>query len=121
MRPPSEKIWIILMAVTATAAGVSAAAAAVSAVDGDMIQLLFSVISTVLFVLCLISANMIRVKISRMDRAEEEVSCLRLKKPGIEKRYEEEIVPKTPYGGSQSINDRDCDEEIVPKGKMPKE
>ncbi|MDR0309256.1 MAG: hypothetical protein LBH88_00650 [Candidatus Methanoplasma sp.] len=113
MKPSGGNAGTIAMVISAVAVSVSAAAAVLSIAGGDMVLTSISVISLVAFVLCLIYANALRIKIDGMKKAEEEVRCLRLKKPGIENAHDE-IYPKTGSPGGT------YEEDIVPKGKMPK-
>ncbi|MCL1979108.1 MAG: hypothetical protein FWG60_02995 [Methanomassiliicoccaceae archaeon] len=98
MSQPIRK-WTMITAAAAVAAGISAVMAVFSVIGGNMILAVISGISMVLLAASSFLAWTIRSKISEMEQADEEVRCLKLKTPGIERR----------------------EEEIVPKGKMPKE
>ena len=100
MRIPSQEAWLIVAVISGIAAGISAAFLAMSASAGIMINMILSAISLILFIACLIVALTARSKLSRLNKMEVEIKYLKLKKPGVER-------PQT--------------EEIVPKGKMPKE
>lgn len=95
----SEKIWTAVLIISILAACISAAAVLLSVIDGEMLQVALSAISAILFVSSAILAAKIRSKVISAEEPDDEVECLRLKKPGIE---------------------RSDDERIVPKGKMPK-
>ena len=99
MRPPSVETWTAVAIAAATAAGISAAMAGFSLMGGNTILAIVSGISLIILAMCSFSAWTVRSRISLMKEPEEEVRCLKLKRPGIERRGEE----------------------IVPKGKMPKE
>lgn len=93
-----EKTWLIITIASVIAAAISAAAVALSISSGSTIHTVISAVSLVLFIACAAEAWIIRSKILKTETIEE-ITCMRLKKAGIEK----------------------YDEEIVPKGKMPQE
>ncbi|MCL1811397.1 MAG: hypothetical protein FWG41_04175 [Methanomassiliicoccaceae archaeon] len=93
MRPLSERGWLIIAAVSAAAALISAAVMAFSISEGDTGLTAVSGTAFAALALCSVLAWTIRKKVSGIGSTPEEVSCMRLKRPGIE-RPEEEIVPK---------------------------
>ena len=99
MKTRSDNIWLTVTAGSAVAAAISAVEAILSIDNGDLILAVISMASLTLFAICAITAWNIRSRLSTEEKADEEVKCLRLKKPGIERRSEE----------------------IVPKGKMPRD
>ncbi|MDR1690809.1 MAG: hypothetical protein LBR42_03050 [Candidatus Methanoplasma sp.] len=98
MKASPEKIWPAVAAISAAAAAISAFIAAFSLTEGNILQAALSGIAAAMFVSCLLLALMTGSRLSSLNSVEEEISCFRLKRPGIEKK-----------------------EEIIPKGKMPKE
>jgi FtsH-binding integral membrane protein len=101
MRLLSKKTWLAIAVASAVAAGISAVVMVSSYTDGDTGITMISAIALAALAACSITAWSLMSKVSSLEKAmeEEEVICLRLKRPGIEMR----------------------EEEIVPKGKMPKE
>jgi hypothetical protein len=102
---PPERVWLIVIAVSAAAAAMSFVELALSIVNGDMIIAALSGAALTIFVACAVLAWIIWSKIDIMNRT---VYCLQLKKPGLDIVYNEE-------------DDYDSEDEIVPKGKMPSE
>ena len=94
MNIPPERTWLIVTAASAAAAAVSAVSAVLSFAGGAAVRGFISGISVVLFAACSALAWTIRSKVSEKNEIGEEVECLRLKRPGIETRKDEEIVPK---------------------------
>ena len=99
MKMRHENIWLIVAAGSATAAAISVVEIALSIDSGNTILAVISAASLALFAVCAVTALTIRSRLLKAEKADEEVKCLRLKKPGIEVRSEE----------------------IVPKGKMPRD
>lgn len=102
---PPERIWLIVMVASAIVAVISAAELILSVMNGNVILAALSGAALVVFAACAVMAWMIWSKIDTMNRT---VYCLRLKKPGLDIVYNEE-------------DGYDREDEIVPKGKMPKE
>jgi len=94
MNIPSREAWLIVAVVSGIAAGVSAVFMAISAVEGKTIDMILSVAALILFIACLIVALTAMSKLSRLNKTVVEIRYLKLKKPGIERVYEDEIVPK---------------------------
>ncbi len=94
MKIPPENTWLIAVAACCAAAAISAAAAFLSYTDGKMIDTAVAAVGCAMFIGCAVAGWIIRSKISEMNKVEEEVSCLKLKKPGIDTARSEEIVPK---------------------------
>ena len=94
-----EGTWPIITIISAAVAVISAVIMVLSAFGGSTINAIISAASFILFAACAAEALVIRSKISKIENADEEVRCMRLKKAGVER----------------------CDNEIVPKGKMPQE
>ncbi|MCL2031670.1 MAG: hypothetical protein FWG96_00090 [Methanomassiliicoccaceae archaeon] len=108
----------VLIILLAAGAAVSAAVAAVSIAEGNTARTAVSLLSFIILAACAVSAWLFRARLSALNKVEKEIKCLRLKKPGIDKTYEDEILPK-PHDGGQDMAGKRYEEEIVPKGKMP--
>jgi 4-amino-4-deoxy-L-arabinose transferase-like glycosyltransferase len=89
-----ERTWLIVLVISAVAAAASAAMAVLSSDNGNTIHLILSVAAVVIFIACAVMAWEIRSKLAELNKPKEDIECLRLKKPGIEPRQEEDIVPK---------------------------
>ena len=98
-----ERIWLIVIAASATAAVISAAELVMAIGNGNMIIIVLAGAGLAVFAACAVLAWMIWSKIDAMNRT---IYCLRLKKPGLDIVYNEE-------------DDYEYEDEIVPKGKMP--
>ena len=94
MKLPPERPWPVVTAIFAAAAVLSALMAVLSISNKDTIGTIISGAALILFIACSVLAWNIRSRISEINRPDENVECLRLKRPGIERTYEEEIVPK---------------------------
>jgi predicted lysophospholipase L1 biosynthesis ABC-type transport system permease subunit len=94
MNIPSREAWLIVAVVSAVSAGVSAALLAISVAEDNLINMALSAAAFILFIGCFFVALSARSKLARLNRSEVEVKYLKLKKPGIERREEEDIVPK---------------------------
>ncbi len=94
----SQGTWLLALMVSVIATILSTLAAVLSLLDDEMLQAALSTISAVLFLFCVLLILRIRTNLKAALETPDEVDCLRLKKAGIERS-----------------------EEIVPKGKMPKE
>jgi len=95
----SERTWLFVTVGSAIVAASLAVIVAISFTGGNMITAAISAASLILFAACAVTAWTIRTRITALGNTEEEVMFLKMKKPGME-------------GYS---------EDIVPKGKMPKE
>jgi hypothetical protein len=91
---PSREAWLIVAVVSAVSAGVSAALLTISVAEDNIINMVLSAAALVLFIGSLLAALNARSKLARLNQSEVEVKYLKLKKPGIERQEEEEIVPK---------------------------
>lgn len=89
-----NKIWSAVMAISIAAALISAVATIFAVRGDDTLHTILLLAAMVLFVACAIFARMLGSKMDKMQEGDDEVKCMRMKKPGIEKADEEEIVPK---------------------------
>jgi len=90
----SPGVWLIVMAACAAAAVLSMIMTVLFVIDNDTTGAVISGASFVLFTVCSILARRIWSRASDIGKTEEEISCLRLKRPGFEDTRDEEIVPK---------------------------
>jgi hypothetical protein len=120
MKTSSEKKWLIVMIAFAVAAGASLVVAIFSALSHSMIKTVASIAMFALFVVCLATANIVRTKMSELKNEKEMVSCMKLKRPGIEYSDEDDISPKSPFSENIYATDDGNEGMIVPKGKFPK-
>ncbi|MDR1403972.1 MAG: hypothetical protein LBJ20_00150 [Candidatus Methanoplasma sp.] len=93
MRITSERTWQAAAAASAAAACISGAVFVLSAAGGETVRAALSLSALILFAACAFLAMNTGPKLEAAGRADTEVRCLRLKRPGIEKR-EDEIKPK---------------------------
>jgi len=91
MKP--QETWLIVTVGSAVVAASLAVIVAMAFTDGNIVLAAISTASLILFAACAVTAWTIRTRISALDYTEEKVMFLKLKKPGIE-RYSEDIVPK---------------------------
>jgi len=97
---PPEKLWLFVAAASLIAAIGSVIMAVLSFANDELILMAMSIASAAIFIACFVTALKIRARIKEINAPPTHIECMQLKKPGIE---------------------RDNEEEIVPKGKMPKE
>lgn len=103
---PRKWTWPVVMNVSVIAAGASVISAIYS-VDNTT-NLMLSLASVLMFALCAVLAFITYTKMKSMDEEQDEVNCLKLKRPGVEVADQEiALKGKMPEGK-------------MPKGKMPK-
>ena len=91
---PPEKLWLFVAAASLIAAAGSAVMAALSFADENLIVMILSIISAAIFAACFVMAWKIWLRIREINAPPAHIECLQLKKPGIERDHEEVIVPK---------------------------
>jgi uncharacterized membrane protein YqjE len=94
MKIQAEKFWLIATFIFAAAAAVAAAELVLAVADGKNLLAAICVIALAIFAACIPAAWTLRSKMSEVNKAEDEINCLRLKRPGLERGQEAEIVPK---------------------------
>ncbi|MCL2147815.1 MAG: hypothetical protein FWH47_00525 [Methanomassiliicoccaceae archaeon] len=119
MRVRPEASLLAAAAVFAVGAAACAAMAYMSAADGNAARAAVSAVSLAVLAACAASALLFRARLSALNGVREDVKCLRLKRPGLERAHEDEITPKPPQGGGRGADGEWHEEGIVPKGKMP--
>jgi Na+/melibiose symporter-like transporter len=89
-----ERTWLLVAAASVAVVAVSAAMAVLSVTNDNLIGAVASVASIIVFSACAFLAWKIHSRLVEINNTPEEINCLRLKKPGIIREEEEEIVPK---------------------------
>ena len=94
MRSSPSDTWKIVAIASAAAAVASAILAVLSVIDGEIILAVISGVSAAVLIACTAVALSIYRKISEIERINGQVTCIVLKKEGIEPAQSGEIVPK---------------------------
>jgi uncharacterized membrane protein len=94
MKVPSLEAWLIVAVVSAVSAGISAVFLVLSISDRNALDTVLSAVALVLFIACLMVALTARSKLSRLEKTEVEIRYVKLKKPGVIREQQDEIVPK---------------------------
>jgi|GEM_PF-1906487 len=91
---PPEKMWLFIAAASLIAAIGSGIMAALSLMDDNLIVMILSIVGAVIFAACFVLAWKIWLRIKEINAPPTHIECLQLKKPGIVRNEDEEIVPK---------------------------
>jgi len=94
MRPPSGSVWRIAAAAFAAAACIFAVLLLLSVTGGNMLWAGLSGALVILSVAFSVSAWTMGSRAAKLEEIYGRIRCMRLKKPGIERTHSDEIVPK---------------------------